>query len=262
MERGRIPTLKSPREIEKMRAAGRVVGRVLAEMRRLVRPGVTTAELDAHAEQMIVEVGGTPLFKGYPHPQGPPWPPFPGVLCTSVNEVIVHGIPNDRPLAEGDIVSIDCGVRLDGYVGDSAVTIPVGRIPPETERLLTHTAEALARAIETCRVGNRLGDVSHAVGSYITPLGYGVVRDYCGHGVGRELHEEPQVPNYGRPNSGRRLRPGLCIALEPMVNLGTHETEVLSDGWTVVTKDRRLSAHFEHSVAVTENGPIILTSSE
>jgi methionyl aminopeptidase len=252
--------LKSPREIAKLRTAGRIVGRILAEMRRIVAPGVTTAALDARAEEMIAAAGARPLFKNYPHPSGPAAPPFPGVLCTSVNEVIVHGIPNDVPLREGDIVSIDCGVRLDGYVGDAAVTLPVGAVADDVMALMRHTEESLRRAIAQCCVGNRLGDIGHAVQSYVEPLGYGVVRDYCGHGVGRQMHEEPQVPNYGPPGRGRRLQAGLCIAIEPMVTLGTYETETLDDGWTVVTADRRPSAHFEHSVAITNDGPLILTT--
>lgn len=260
MQRVPYPVLKRPAEVEKMRRAGRLVGRILHVLKAMVGPGVTTRELDRTAESIIKEAGATPLFKNYPNPSGPRFPRFPAVICSSVNDVIVHGIPNDTPLSEGDIVSIDCGVRLDGYVGDAAVTVPVGAILAETKKLLDDTEECLRRAIDACRLGNRIGDVGWAVQSYADPLGYGIVRDYCGHGVGKQMHEEPQVPNYGDPGRGIRLRPGLCIAIEPMINLGTFETMTLGDHWTVVTKDRRPSAHFEHSVAITEDDPIILTA--
>lgn len=260
MQRVPYPVLKRRSEIEKMRRSGRLVGRILHEMRQMVRPGVTTRDLDQRAQAIIEAAGATPLFKNYPNPSGPRFPRFPAVICSSVNDVIVHGIPNGKPLKEGDVVSVDCGVRLDGYVGDAAITIPVGEIDPEVEQLLADTQECLRRAIAACQVGNRLGDIGWAVQSFAEPKGYGIVRDYCGHGVGKQMHEEPQVPNYGEPGKGIRLRPGLCIAIEPMINLGTYETKTLSDHWTVVTKDRRVSAHFEHSVAVTEEGPVILTA--
>ena len=191
---------------------------------------------------------------------GRAFPKFPAVICASVNEVVVHGIPDDVPLREGDIVSVDCGVKLDGYVGDAARTLVVGEASPEITALVEDTRVSLEKAIEQCQVGRRLGDVSHAVQAYAEPKGYGVVRDYCGHGVGQEMHEQPQVPNYGRPGRGERLAAGLCIAIEPMINLGTWEVETLADGWSVVTRDRKPSAHWENSIAVTDDGPVILTA--
>lgn len=242
---------KSKREIEKMRAAGQVVASTLMKVIEAVEPGVTLASLDAMAEANIRSFGAAPTFKGY---RG-----FPATLCTSINEEVVHGIPSSRALQDGDILSVDCGATLNGYIGDSAVTIPVGDVAADVRHLLEVTEGSLYAGIEACVPGNRLFDISHAVQSFVDPHGYGIVRDYCGHGVGRKLHEEPQVPNYGRPGTGPRIKAGWCLALEPMVNLGTHEVETLSDGWTVVTLDRRASAHFEHSIAVTDNGPIILT---
>ena len=242
---------KSQREIEKMRASGQIVARTLKKVIDMVEPGVTLAELDAMAEANIRSYGATPTFKGY---RG-----FPATLCTSINEEVVHGIPTKRALKDGDVVSVDCGATLDGYVGDSAVTIPVGTVSDDILDLLRVTEESLYKGIEAAAVGNRLFDISYAIQDFVTPSGYGIVRDYCGHGVGRRLHEEPQVPNFGRPGTGPRIKPGWCLALEPMVNLGTHEVETLEDGWTVVTADRKVSAHFEHSIAVTPDGPIILT---
>ena len=242
---------KSAREIDKMRAAGRVVADTLHKVIAAVSPGITLGELDRLAEANIRAHGAAPTFKGY---RG-----FPATLCTSVNEQVVHGIPNGCVLQEGDVVSVDCGATLDGYIGDSAVTIPVGEIDPEVRTLLEVTEQSLVNAIDSARVGNRLFDISHTVQATVEPHGYGIVRDYCGHGVGRRLHEEPQIPNFGRPGTGPRIRIGWCLAIEPMVNLGTHEVETLADGWTVVTTDRKVSAHFEHSIAVTADGPIILT---
>lgn len=242
---------KSKREIEKMQASGRIVADTLTKVIAMARPGVTLKELDAMAEANIRGYGATPTFKGYRD--------FPATLCTSVNEEVVHGIPSDRVLEDGDIISVDCGATLDGYVGDSAVTIPIGQVSDEVKHLLAVTEESLFEGIKAAVPGNRLFDVSYAIERHITPTGYGIVRDYCGHGVGRQLHEEPQVPNYGRPGTGPRIKAGWCLALEPMVNLGTHEVETLEDGWTVVTRDRKFSAHFEHSIAVTADGPIILT---
>jgi len=248
---------KSKHEIEKMRRAGQVVADVHKELRERIRPGMTTMELDRMAEARVRKAGATPTFKGYR--LGPEV--FPATLCVSINEEVVHGIPStSRVLEEGDVVSIDCGATLDGYVGDSAVTLPVGQITAELELLLERTRMSLYQAIAQCFPGNRLGDVSHAVESYVRPFGYGIVEDYCGHGVGRRLHEEPQVPNLGIPGTGRRLKTGWCIAIEPMVNLGTHETLQLEDGWTVVTADRMASAHFEHTIAITDDGPLILTA--
>jgi methionyl aminopeptidase len=243
---------RTKEEIEKIRRAGRIVAEVLRDLREMAQPGVTTRELDRYAEAKIRARGGIPTFKGY---RG-----FPASICTSINEEVVHGIPSDRKLCAGDIVGIDCGVTLDGYVADAAITVPVGEVSEEVQRLLRVTEEALYRAIEQARVGNRLYDISYAVQSYAEAHGYSVVRDFCGHGVGRQMHEDPQVPNFGTPGRGLRLRPGLVLAIEPMLNMGTHEVEIADDGWTVRTVDRKLSAHFEHTIAITERGPIILTA--
>jgi len=242
---------KSQREIEKMQAAGQVVADTLKKVIAMVEPGVTLKQLDQMAEANVRSYGADPTFKGY---RG-----FPATLCTSVNEEVVHGIPSDRQLKSGDILSVDCGATLNGFIGDSAVTIPVGDVSEEIKKLLAVTEASLFQGIEAAVVGNRLFDISAAIESHVHPFGYGIVRDYCGHGVGRRLHEQPQVPNFGRPGTGPRIKAGWCLALEPMVNLGTHEVETLEDGWTVVTEDRRASAHFEHSIAITANGPIILT---
>jgi methionyl aminopeptidase len=242
---------KSKTEIEKMRSAGRIVAQVLERLTAMVEPGITTLDLDVEANRMIRDAGAIPTFVGY---NG-----YPASICTSVNDEVVHGIPGKRRLREGDIVGIDCGATHFGYVGDAAVTVPVGKIGEELSKLLSATNESLYAAIDKCRVGNRLGDVCNAVQAYVEPLGYSVVQNYCGHGVGRAMHEEPQVPNYGKPGTGPYLREGWVIAIEPMINLGRHETRQLSDGWTVVTVDGRPSAHFEHTIAITETGPEILT---
>ena len=247
---------KSKAEIEKMRLAGQIVADVHKMLLDVVKPGVTTGELDALAETRIRKAGATPTFKGYQVGRET----FPATLCVSINHEIVHGIPSSRVLEEGDVLSVDCGATLGGYVGDSAITIAVGTVSREIEDLIARTRESLYQAIAMCVPGNRIGDVGHAVEHYIEPFGYGIVQDFCGHGVGRRLHEEPQVPNYGIPGTGRRLKAGWCIAIEPMVNLGTHETLMLDDGWTVVTADESVSAHWEHSIAITDDGPIILTS--
>lgn len=243
--------VKTKDQIDKMRKAGRVVAAVLQLMSESIRPGVTTAYLDRLAEEEIVRRGATPAFKGY---RG-----YPATICASVNEEVIHGIPGDRVLAEGDIIGIDVGAVVDGYCGDAAATFPVGAISQESERLISTTREALEVAIKTCRVGKRIGDISHAVQSYVEAQGYSVVRDFVGHGIGRNMHEDPQVPNFGLPGTGSRLRPGLTIAIEPMVNEGTFEVEVLANEWTVVTSDRKRSAHFEHTVLITDDGPEILT---
>jgi len=243
---------KSKSEIEKMRSAGAIVADVLKRLSAIVEPGITTADLDREAERMIVAVGAYPTFKGY---HG-----YPSSICASINDEVVHGIPSKRKLRDGDIVGIDCGATYLGYVGDAAVTVPVGKISDAVKRLLEATERSLYQAIEKCRVGNRLGDVCNAVQSYVEPLGFTVVKNYCGHGVGRAMHEEPQVPNYGRPGTGPILREGLVIAIEPMINLGQEDVKVLSDGWTVITMDGQPSAHFEHTVAITEDGPQILTA--
>ncbi|MFO7171983.1 MAG: type I methionyl aminopeptidase [Bacillota bacterium] len=243
--------LKSAREIAVMREAGRIAAQVHEELRKAIRPGITTRELDALAERLIRQAGAIPTFKGY---RG-----YPASICTSVNDEVVHGIPGDRVLREGDIVAIDLGVTYKGYVGDCAYTWPVGKVSPEVERLLRVTREALERAIAECRPGRRLGDIGYAVQSYVESHGFSVVREYCGHGIGANMHEDPQVPNYGRPGTGLVLRPGMVLAIEPMVNTGTWMTRVLPDQWTVVTADGGYSAHFEHTVAITDHGPEILT---
>ncbi len=244
--------LRSRREIEKLRAANRMVAGVLEYLRQRVRPGISTGELDRIAEDKIVKQGGRPAFKGYAG--------YPATLCTSINHEIVHGIPSPkRILKEGDIISLDVGVCLDGYYGDAAITVPVGKISREASRLIEVTRESLARAIEQARPGARLFTVSHAVQAHAEARGYSVVRDFVGHGIGTELHEPPQVPNYGQPGTGLKLKSGMVLAIEPMINQGGQEVEVLADGWTAVTRDRSLSAHFEHTIAVTDEGPQILS---
>lgn len=245
--------LKSPAEIELMRAAGRVNAAALAAVRELIRPGVTTAELDAAASEVIARHGGKPVFKGYGQP------PFPATICASVNDELVHGIPGKRKLKEGDIISVDCGTLLDGFVGDSAFTAGVGEISADAAKLLEVTERALYEGIEMMRVGKRSGDVSAAIQRLVESHGLHVVREYTGHGVGRQMHEGPQVPNYGTPARGVPLRSGMTIALEPMVLVGTPRTRVLADQWTVASADGSLTAHFEHSVAVTDSDPLILT---
>jgi methionyl aminopeptidase len=242
---------KSKAEVEKMRAAGRIVAAVLKELAETVEPGMTTADLDRLAEKRIREAGALPTFKGY---YG-----YPASLCTSINDEVVHGIPGNRRLREGDIIGIDCGATYHGYVGDAAITVPVGQISQELKQLIQVTRDSLKAAIDKCRIGSRLGDVGSAVQSYVEPLGYTVVRNYCGHGIGRAMHEDPQVPNYGEPGRGKALQEGWVLAIEPMVNIGNHDVKVLSDGWTVVTVDGKPSAHFEHTVAITDRGPEVLT---
>jgi len=243
--------IKTAGEIERMRQAGQAVAQTLAGMTERVRPGVTTRELDRFAGEALRARGMRAAFKGY---RG-----YPANICASLNEVVVHGIPSDRALEEGDVLSLDLGAEFEGYYGDAAVTLPVGRVSASAERLLRVTEEALRRGIEQARPGNRLHDISWAIQSCAEEAGYGVVRDYVGHGIGRAMHEDPQVPNFGRPGSGPRLQPGMVLAIEPMVNAGGAAVELLEDGWTVVTADRRLSAHFEHTVAIREQGPEILT---
>jgi methionyl aminopeptidase len=250
--------IKSAQEIELMRQAGRILGQTLELLVSHVKPGVTTLELDNMAYDYIKSKGAIPTFKGYN-----PFPnigPFPGSICASVNEAIVHGIPNKRILEEGDIVALDCGVIYRGWQGDSAITVGVGKISPQLQKLLDTTKASLEAGIAQARVGNRVGDISNAIEQRIHQGGkYGIVREYGGHGLGRRLWEEPSVPNHGAPHKGEKLRAGMVIAIEPMLNLGVDDTETLPDGWTVVTKDRKPSAHFEHTVAITENGPDILT---
>jgi methionyl aminopeptidase len=242
---------KSPAEIERMRAANGLVADVLAELSGMVVPGVTTAELDAAAEKLVRAGGAEPAFKGY---RG-----YPCTLCASVNEQVVHGIPSARALVEGDIISLDMGVKLNGFFGDSAVTVPVGRVSDEAAMLLRVTREALDKGIVQVRLGGRISDIGHAIQQHVEANGFSVVREFVGHGIGAALHEEPQIANYGEPGRGPRLAEGMVLAIEPMVNAGRPAVKVLSDGWTAVTKDGRLSAHFEHTVAVTKNGPLVLT---
>jgi methionyl aminopeptidase len=243
---------KSKRELEKMRAAGQLVGRVLQHLRTLVQPGVTTMEVDQAAEKMIRDAGALPTFKGY---NG-----FPYSICASVNEQIVHGFPSNYRLQEGDIFSIDVGVTLEGFVGDTATTVPVGQVSDERMQLIRVTEECLRRAIEQCWPGKHLGDIGWAVQEHAEAHGYSIVRDYVGHGIGRRMHEDPQIPNYGKPGLGPKIKAGYVFAIEPMVNLGSHHTKVVKDNWTVVTVDGQPSAHVEHTIAITEEGPEVLTS--
>jgi methionyl aminopeptidase len=245
---------KSRREIEKMRLAGLIVAETLRDLRRMVEPGITTRELDAYAEKKIRAAGAYPTFKGY---RG-----FPASICASINEEVVHGIPSHRKLREGDILKIDCGATLDGYVGDAAISVAVGKVSPEVEQLMAVTQEALFRAMEKMYPGNRLYDISYAVQEYVERHGYSVVRDFCGHGVGQRMHEDPQVPNYGRPGTGQKLKPGWVLAVEPMVNLGNYDVWIEADGWTVKTVDGLPSSHYEHTIAVTDDGPVVLTALE
>jgi methionyl aminopeptidase len=243
---------KSSSEIEKMRRSGRIVRQVLDAVREVVAPGVSTMDLERVAERKIKELGAKPAFKGYYD--------YPCVLCTSINNEIVHGIPSEkRVLKAGDIVSIDTGVVLDGYYGDAAITLPVDGLTPELQKLLDVTRESLHRGIEKALIGNSVGDIGAAVQQYVEANGFSVVRKLVGHGIGTKLHEEPQVPNYGMPGSGPKLRDGMVLAIEPMVNVGKYGARVLDDNWTEVTEDGSFSAHFEHTVAVTKNGPMILT---
>ena len=242
---------KSRKELEKMRAAGQLVGRVLQELRRMVEPGITTLEVDAAAEKMIRDGGALPTFKGY---HG-----FPFSICASVNEQVVHGFPSKYKLKEGDIFSIDIGATLEGFVGDTAITVPVGRVGEDRLKLIRVAEECLERAIQQCQEGRHLGDIGWAVQSHAEAHGYSIVRDYVGHGIGRRMHEDPQIPNYGTPGKGAKIRNGYVFAIEPMINIGTHQTKVLADGWTVVTLDAQPSAHCEHTIAITENGPEVFT---
>ena len=243
---------RSAAEIERMRAASRLVTDVLVELEAAATPGVTTADLDQLAEKLVRDAGGEPAFKGY---RG-----FPSTLCASINDEVIHGIPSpNRTLKEGDIISLDVGVRLDGYYGDSAVTVPVGDVPERTRTLLRVTQESLERGIVQVKVGGRLSDVSHAIQRWVEAHGFAVVREFVGHGIGERLHEEPQIPNYGEPGRGPRLSEGMVLAIEPMVAMGRPETRVLKDGWTAVTRDGSLAAHFEHTVAVTASGPLVMT---
>jgi len=244
-------SLKSQQDIEGLRKAGRKAAKILSELSKLVQPGISTADMNALAEKLIEKQMSRPAFKGY---RG-----YPAVLCTSVNEEVVHGIPSRRRLAEGDILSLDLGIIFNGYYGDVAVTLPVGKISEEDEKLIRVTREALDRAIEKSGPGSRIGDISSAIQEHAEAAGFSVVRKFVGHGIGKALHEDPQVPNFGCSGTGFRLKPGLVICFEPMVNAGTGEVEILSDGWTAVTADRKKSAHFEHMIAISDNGPEVLT---
>ncbi|HET7698210.1 MAG TPA: type I methionyl aminopeptidase [Vicinamibacterales bacterium] len=243
---------KSPAEIAKMRVASQLVAQVLEELAAMVAPGVSTADLDAAAEAKVRAAGAEPAFKGY---RG-----YPATLCASVNEQVIHGIPSKHLLKSGDIVSLDMGVKLNGYYGDSAVTVPVGSVGEDVSRLLRVTQEALDRGIAQVKVGGRISDIGHAIQKHVEAHGFSVVREFVGHGIGASLHEEPQIANYGEPGRGPRLAEGMTLAIEPMVNMGRPGVKVLSDGWTAVTKDGSLSAHFEHTVAVTKDGPLVLTA--
>ncbi len=244
--------LKSPREIELMRQGGRILAGVVEMLGELVRPGLSTLEIDEEVEAFITRRGARPAFKGY---RG-----FPATVCVSINEEIVHGIPSaHRRLKEGDIVGLDLGCIVEGYYADCAVTVPIGEVPPAVQKLLDVTRESLELALAECRPGRRLGDVSHTVQRHVEAHGLSVVRAFVGHGIGRALHEDPQVPNFGEPGRGPVLRPGMVLAIEPMVTMGSWEVKILDDGWTAVTQDGSLAAHFEHTVAVTENGPDVLT---
>lgn len=243
--------LKLPDEIEKARTSNRIVAEVLNRLREKVKPGVRTRELDKLAAEIADKKGAKPAFKGY---NG-----YPYALCVSVNEVVVHGMPSERILEEGDIVGLDFGVCYQGFFGDAAITLPLGRVTQKASRLMQVTEQSLYAGIEQAKAGNRLGDISAAVQDIVEAAGYSVVRDFVGHGIGKSLHEEPQIPNFGKKGRGIELKSGMILAIEPMVNEGNYKVEILPDGWTVVTKDGSLSAHFEHSIAINDNGPEILS---
>jgi methionyl aminopeptidase len=243
--------IKSDSEIEYMRQAGKIVARTLEEIKKVIKPGITTGHIDDLAEKFIIGQGAIPAFKGL---YG-----FPATLCISINEEVVHGIPGDRVLKEGDIVSIDCGAIVHGFCGDGARTFPVGTISKQAQELINVTEQSFFEGINYARVGNRLEDISHSIQVYVEKHGFSVVRDYVGHGIGRAMHEDPQVPNFGRAGRGVRLAKGMCLAIEPMVNMGGYQVKILSNEWTVVTIDKSLSSHYENTVAILDNGPEILT---
>lgn len=249
--------LKTDEEVELLRKANLLVGSTLAELAKVIEPGVTTRQLDVIAETFIRDNGAIPTFKGFPNPYGGP---FPASICTSVNNQVVHGIPNDIPLEDGDIVSIDCGTKLEGYCGDSCYTFKVGEVSEEVSKLLDVTKESLYKGIEQAVVGSRIGNISYAIQDYCESHAYGVVREFVGHGIGREMHEEPQIPNYGRRGTGMQLKNGLCIAIEPMITLGKRDISMLGDKWTIVTRDGKSAAHFEHTVCVRKGKADILSS--
>jgi len=246
-----VITIKSEAEIKLMRISGKIVGQALVEIRARIKPGVTTQEIDKFAYEFFKKNDCVPAFLGY---HG-----YPATICTSINSEVVHGIPGKRVLEEGDVVGVDIGAYYKGYCGDSARTFAVGKVESEVEKLLEVTFESLNKGIDQCRIGNRISDIGNAVQKHVENHGFSVVRDYVGHGIGKAMHEEPQVPNYGRPHQGPRIVEGMCLALEPMVNMGTEEVKVLQDGWTVVTKDGKFSAHFEDTIAILANGPENLT---
>lgn len=252
----RMIIAKSQKDLEKMRAVGELIAEVREALRAMVSPGVTTLELNATAEKMMRDAGSIPTFIGY-KPRG--MAPFPYAICASPNNAIVHGFSDDTPLKEGDIISLDMACTLNGFVGDTAITVPVGSISDEAARLIRVTEECLALGIEQCRPNGRVGDIGWAIQEHAEKFGYGIVRDYTGHGIGRSMHEAPQIPNHGRQGTREKIRTGYCFAIEPMLNLGGPETKTLEDEWTVVTADGTLSAHAEHTIAVTEDGPEILT---
>ena len=251
--------LKTEDEIELLRQSNLLVGRTLAEVAKLIQPGVTTKQLDKVAEEFIRDNGAEPTFKGFPNPFGGP---FPASICTSVNEQVVHGIPNDTPLQDGDIVSVDCGTYMNGYCGDSCYTFCVGEVKPEILNLLKTTKEALYKGIEAAVHGHRLGDIGYAVQSHSEAQGYGVVREFTGHGIGKEMHEDPAVLNYGRRGTGTMLKNGMCIAIEPMITLGDRSIYLDRDNWTVKTRDRKWAAHYEHTIAIRKGKADILSSFE
>lgn len=251
--------LKTEDEIELMRKANLLVGRTLAEIGKIIKPGVTTKQLDKIAEEFIRDNGAVPTFKGFPNPYGPA---FPASICTSVNEQVVHGIPNDIPLKDGDIVSVDCGTLLDGFNGDSAYTFKVGEVSEEVDKLLRITKESLYKAVEVANAGKRIGDIGFTVQQHCESNGYGVVREFVGHGIGKEMHEDPPVPNYGRRGDGKMIKNGLCIAIEPMITMGTYEVYMMPDKWTIITRDRKPAAHFEHTIAIHHGKADILSSFE
>ena len=251
--------LKTDEEIELLRQANLLVGKTLAELAKIIQPGVTTRQLDKVADTFIRDHGAEPTFLGFPNPYGGP---FPASICTSVNDQVVHGIPNDNPLEEGDIVSVDCGTLLNGFNGDSCYTFCVGEVSPEVMQLLKTTKESLYKGIEQAAPGRRLGDIGFAVQTHCEDKGYGVVREFVGHGIGREMHEDPQVPNYGRRGNGPQIKNGLCIAIEPMITLGSREIYMEQDRWGIKTRDHSVAAHYEHPIAVRQNGADILSSFE
>ncbi|MER3431592.1 MAG: type I methionyl aminopeptidase [Blastocatellia bacterium] len=258
INQNKVIIAKTQKELEKMRAVGELIAEIREALRLMIEPGITSLELNAAAEKMMRDAGAIPTFIGY-KPHG--MVPFPFAICASVNEQVVHGFSNDKPIREGDIISLDMACTLDGFVGDTAITVPVGKVSDELLQLIRVTEECLALGIEQCRPFNRVGDIGAAIQRHAEKFGYGIVRDYTGHGIGRSMHEAPQIPNYGRPGTREIIRAGYCFAIEPMLNLGTHETRTLEDKWTVVTRDGKASAHFEHTVAVTPEGPEILTLS-